>query len=74
MKYIIPHYDKTETVFLPVRGDGLKYFRRKKWILRSVSPRKGRWIEIIALHLFPLCFQFLPVRGDGLKYEYERNK
>ena len=33
----------------------------------SVSPRKGRWIEIKRRHKSDEDSGFLPVRGDGLK-------
>ena len=33
-------------MFLPVRGDGLKYVLVVEFRVETVSPRKGRWIEI----------------------------
>ena len=53
--------------FLPVRGDGLKYWRKTQTQKQVVSPRKGRWIEIL-IHFQKIPPKlFLPVRGDGLK-------
>ena len=40
----------------------------------SVSPRKGRWIEITIFGMQGGNLLFLPVRGDGLKLEAHRGQ